>query len=148
MKLFSHFADYILENGSNEYAHLSHNIKMALKIALVLCYTRPFLENQDLKIHSLLINKFIDEERVIHHEILELRKKEIGLSNMPIPDINNIESKIVHISISKSNSVPLQYKIVESLKNMADKINNAAIEIVETPDFEHNFCFRGTDLQR
>ncbi len=148
MKLFSHFADYILENGSNEYAHLSHNIKMALKIALVLCYTRPFLENQDFKIHSLLINKFIDEERVIHHEILELRKKEIGLSNMPIPDINNIESKIVHISISKSNSVPLQYKIVESLKNMADKINNAAIEIVEIPDFEHNFCFRGTGLQR
>ena len=148
MKIFRHFSDYILENGPETYTSFSHNMKIALKVALLLCYTRPFIENQSLMIHKLLIKDFNDEEIIIHKEIIDMRKKHLGLSNLPVPDIKSIEPKVFHISIPKNDSTPLQYKLVESLKNMADKINDAAIKIVETPEFEHKFCFRGVDLQR
>ena len=148
MRIFSHFADYILENGADEYSKLSFNIKMALKIALLMCYSRPFLDNQDKEIQALLTNDFLDEEKIIHNNILEMRNKEVGLSNIDIPDLESIKSKIVHISIPRNNTIPLDFKMVESLKKMSDKINASAIKIVETPDFEHKFCFRGIDLQR
>ena len=45
MRLFSHFADYILENSADTYSKISFSLKMALKIALIVCYSSPFLEN-------------------------------------------------------------------------------------------------------
>ncbi len=148
MKIFSHFADYVLENGQENYAQFTHNMKMALKVALLICYTRPFIDNQNSNIHKLLTKEFLDEELIIHKEILEMRKECLGLKDLPIPNIESIKSNVVHISIPKSDNVPLPYGIIKSLQQMSDKINNAAIKIVETPDFEHNFCFRGIDLQR
>ena len=132
MRLLSHFADYILENGENSYAQLSYSIKMALKIALVLCYARPFLENiENSKVHieDNLVKNYLDEERVIHRNILEMRKKQIGASDVLVEDLDNLESNIVHISMHRHDSVPLEYAIVESIKVMADKINAAADKI-------------------
>lgn len=129
MRLLSHFADYILENGPSSYTQLSYSIKMALKIALVLCYSRPFLENienSEVNIEDNLIKDYFDEERVIHRSILEMRKKEIGAADEMVDDLRNLESNIVHISMHRHDSVPLEYAIVESIKAMADKINAAA----------------------
>lgn len=130
MRLLSHFADYILENGSSSYTELSYSIKMALKIALLLCYSRPFMENienSEVNIEDSLIKNYLDEERVIHRNILEMRKKDIGASSdVKLDDLNNVESNIVHISMHRHDSVPLEYAIVESIKVMADKINTAA----------------------
>ena len=155
MRLLRHFADYILENSEEDYASLSPNIKMALKIALVICYTRPFFENYEMvldnetKITDYLIKDFLDEEKVIHKNILKMHMKEVGDANIPIPDLKNIESNIVHISLSKSDSEPLDFKIVKSLRKMAKKIFSTAEKLVDdAQDIDQEFCFRGVDLQR
>ena len=135
MRLFSHFAEYILENGSDTYAQLSFNIKMALKIALILCYSRPFIEHQvkndksEESIEDKLIKNFDDEERVIHRNILEMHNKEIGTIGSAIQDIQNFESNIVHISMHRHDSMPLEFTMVESIKKMVDKISAVADEI-------------------
>lgn len=135
MRLLSHFADYILENNADSYSQLSLNIKMALKIALILCYSRPFLENNNEHhkgeecIEDQLIKNFDDEERVIHRNILKMRNKETGITGAAVQDIKSFESNIVHISMSRNDSIPLEFTIVESIKKMADKINTAADEI-------------------
>jgi hypothetical protein len=131
MRLLSHFAEYILENGPSSYTQLSYNIKMALKIALVLCYSCPFLENSEVNIKDNLIKDYFDEERVIHRNILEMCKREIGVSDAMVDDLDNLESNIVHISMHRHDSVPLEYTIVESIKVMADKINAAADKIAK-----------------
>ena len=135
MRLLSHFADYILENGADAYVQLSLNIKMALKIALIICYSRPFIENKDSyeiykeSIEGQLIKNFDDEEIIIHKNILEMRNQEVAHSDAPIQDVKSFESNIVHIAMSSDASIPLEFTIVESIKKMADKINVAADEI-------------------
>jgi len=132
MRVLSHFVDYILENGSESYAKLSFSIKMALKIALILCYSRPFLENvetREVSIEEDLIMNYLDEERVIHKNILEMHNKEIKATDEVVKNIKSLESNIVHISMHRNNSVPLEYAIVESIKGMVVKINEAADEI-------------------
>lgn len=132
MRVLSHFVDYILENGPSSYKQLSYSIKMALKIALVLCYSRPFLENienSEVSIVNNLIKDYLDEEKVIHRNILEMRKKEIAAADGVIDDLKNLESNIVHISMHRHDTVPLEYAIVESIKVMADKVNTAADEL-------------------
>ena len=137
MRLLSHFADYILENSADSYSPLSLNIKMALKIALILCYSRPFLENNnehnegEESIEDKLIKDFNDEERVIHRNILEMRNKEIGISDASVQDIQSFESNIVHISMHRNDSIPLEYACVGSIKKMADKISAAADELAD-----------------
>ena len=57
---------------------------MALKVALIVRYARPFFENYEMvldnetKITDYLIKDFLDEEKVIHKYILEMHFKEIG----------------------------------------------------------------------
>ena len=115
MRVLRHFADYILQNSEEDYASLTPNIKMALKIALVVCYARPFSENYEMeldtemKIVDFLIKDFLDEEKVIHKNILEMHFKEVGDANIPIPVMKNIESNIVHISLSKYDSKALDF---------------------------------------
>ena len=111
---------------------LMSKLKMALKIALVLCYSRPFIELHEyaeVNIVDSLLNDYLDEEIVIHRNILEMRKKDIGGSDLKVDDKNGIESNIIHISMHGHDSVPLEYAIVESIKKMADKINSAADKI-------------------
>ena len=155
MRLLRHFADYILENDEDEYASLSLNIKMALKIALVVCYSRPFFENYGTEISGgtsiaeYLTNDFLDEEKIIHKNILGMHTKELGKTKVSMRDIENIDSNVVHISLSKGDSKPLGFGIVLCLRKMAKKIYAAAENLVEgTPEFDHEFCFRGVDLQR
>lgn len=138
MRLFSHFADYILENDADSYSQLSLSIKMALKIALILCYSRPFLESNsghdkgEERIEDQLIKNFDDEERVIHRNILEMRKAEVGIADTAVQDIQSLKSNIVHISMHRHDSIPLEFAIVESIKKMADKISAAADELADT----------------
>ncbi len=137
MMLLSHFADYILENGAELYAQRSINIKMALKIALLVCYARPFLENSGVRegreesIEDQLTQRFHDEERVIHHNILDMRKREIRPAHVSVGDLEHIASNIVHIALSKKIEIPLEFAIVSSLKKMANKIYETANDVVE-----------------
>ncbi|QMU60639.1 MAG: hypothetical protein GKR92_02570 [Gammaproteobacteria bacterium] len=145
MRVLSHFVDYILENGADSYSQLSISIKMALKIALVLCYSRPFLEDNkscEVNIGDGLTVNYLDEERVIHKNILEMHNKEIRESDEVVDNIKSFESNIVHISMHRTNSVPLEYSIVESIKEMAVKINKAADEIA------NNSLQTDIDIQR
>ena len=155
MRILRHFADYILENGEEVYASLSPNIKMALKIALVVCYARPFIENykselnDELKVVDYLAKDFLDEEKVIHKRILEMYFKEIGNKEFQLPKLEDIESNIVHISLPKSDSEPLDFKIVNTLRVMAKKVFNVAKDLVEdSQDFDQAFRLKGAHEQR
>ncbi len=155
MRLLRHFADYVLENGEENYLNLSLSIKNALKIALVVSYSRPFFENYETKVDEklpitkFLTKNFLDEEIVLHKNILEMYIKDIGSTNINIPNIKDIESNITHISLAKTNRKPVDYKIVKTLRVMAKKIYTNAEELVEgTPSFDYEFKFKGTDLQR
>ncbi len=129
MRLFSHFADYILENGAEAYAQLSLTIKLALKIALVMCYARPFTGCEDdygsnpKGMQDALTKNFLNEERVIHGNILEMCNRDVGHYNPSIRDIERLESNIVHIAMSRNVGMPLEFTIVESMKRMSDKIS-------------------------
>ncbi len=132
MRLFSHFADFILENGAEAYVELSLTIKLALKIALVMCYARPFTghendygSNREI-MEAALIKSFLNEEKVIHRNILELRSRDVGQYSSSIRDIDRLESNIVHIAMSRNVGIPLEYTIVESMKRMSDKISAEA----------------------
>ena len=137
MRLLSHFADYVLENGAEAYAQRSINIKIALKVALLVCYARPFLENSNARedreesIEDQLTQRFHDEERVIHRNILDMRKQEIRPVHVPAGNLEHIASNIVHIALSKKIEIPLEFTIVASLKKMANKIYEAANDVVE-----------------
>ena len=132
MRLFSHFADFILENGAEGYAELSLTIKLALKIALVMCYSRPFTSHEDDygddrdDFEATLIQCFLNEERVIHRNILEIHSRDIGRYSSSSRDVGRIESNIVHIAMSRNVGIPLDYSIVESMKKMSDKISAEA----------------------
>lgn len=137
MRLLSHFADCILENGAEAYIQRSINIKMALKIALLVCYARPFLENdgaygdREESMENQLTQGFCDEERIIHRNILDMRTREIRPAHISVSDLENIASNIVHIALSRRIEIPLEFTIVASLKKMADKIYITANDIVE-----------------
>lgn len=132
MRLFSHFADYILENGAEAYAQLNLTIKLALKIALVMCYARPFTECEDdygsnrEGMEDALIKNFLNEERVIHKNILGIRNRDVGHYRSSIRDTERLESNIVHIAMSRNVGIPLEFTIVESMKRMSDKISAEA----------------------
>ena len=141
MRLLRHFADYVLENGEENYINLSQSIKNALKIALVVCYSRPFFEkyettvDENISITKFLTKNFLDEEIVLHKNILEMYAKDIGNTKINIPSIEDIESNITHISLSKSNSKPVSYNIIQTLRVMAKKIyTNAEVLVEGTPD--------------
>ena len=135
MRLVTHFADYILENGEEAYKKLSPTLMMALKIALIICYARPFRDNKGEyikngeKIDDYLIKDFLDEELIIHRNILQMRHKEIESPDLLIKDIESFESNIVHIAMSTKSVAPLEFTIVESIKKMSDKISAVADEI-------------------
>ncbi len=134
MRLVVHFADYILENGADAYTKLSPTLKMALKIALLLCYTRPFIDNKDKyresgeEIEDQLIQDFLDEELVIHRNILQMGNKEIEYPDTLAKDVKSFESNVVHIAMPTKDVTPLEFKIVKLIRKMADKVSMAADE--------------------
>lgn len=137
MRLFSHFADFILENGIEAYAELSLTIKLALKIALVMCYSRPFTSHEEdygvdrEGFEATLTQRFLNEERVIHKNILEIHERDVGRYSPSIRDVDRIESKIVHIAMSRNVGIPLEYSIVECMKKMSDKISAEADRVAD-----------------
>jgi hypothetical protein len=154
MRLLRHFADYILENGESNYLAISQNTKMALKVALIICYSRPFLENFEISIENefpifdFLIKDFHDEEKVLHNNILEMYLKEIGTTDIAIPSIEDIESNITHIALSKITNKPLEFKIIKTLRVMAKKIYTNAEELVEgTPKLDDGFSLRNVNTK-
>ena len=137
MRLLTHFSDYILENGSDAYSNFSLTVKKALKIALIICYARPFIDNKDengeanTDFLDRLIKDYDSEERVIHDTVLEMRKTEIGDFDISTNDLKNFDPNIVHIAMSTNIEKPLEFSIVETLKRMSDKINSAANELAD-----------------
>jgi len=126
------FIDVILKKYENNFeSDNAEEILIALSIAIIVTYWKPFLENKarsDVK--SLLpdksLNKFSKQEMKLHEKMKKIRNKEFAHSDPDAHDLDVYVNKVGHqnvfISTGRGFYLPMEKYDALLLKEMISKI--------------------------
>ncbi len=110
---------------------IPNGLLMALTTALVVSYSRPFINSRgqseiaDKTVPAILLKSFTSKERSIHEEILSIRNKEVAHADVDILEISIKLHEGGHSAIFRNVRSPFTHSELKLILKMIEKLKQS-----------------------